>query len=368
MAEDSVLPSDFGANTLLNVMKHTVANIPFLKKLGLLNLVDIGSETTQSSYAILAPLSAGKDSITGHWEMADIITNAPMDVFVNGFSADIRLLVANAFGVKDVLLNRPYSGTKAIEDYGDEMLHSRQPILYTSADSCLQIATHTDVYSLKKLYSACAYIRRNIPKKYYLGRVIARPFAGESGKFSRLPSRKDFSISPPKKNLLESLKKQNIETIGVGKISDLFNGKGIKKSFAGKSNEEDFEILNKLIVDIDKDSYIFANFSDTDVLYGHRNDPEGYSKCLERIDKFLAKFVKNMKKEDILIITADHGNDPVLISTDHNRENVPLLIYGNSIKKDNYLGKFNGFNNIAEIVKAYFDLPNNSKLYNKIIK
>jgi phosphopentomutase len=246
------------------------------------------------------------------------------------------------------------SGTEVIKIAGKEHLRTKKPILYTSDDSVVQVACHTDVYSLEKLYEMCQQLRDILVGDYEVGRVIARPFAtNENGDFYRLPYRKDFALDPPKKSNLEVMQEHNIKTLGIGKISSIFKGIGIDENLDAKNNDQSF---NQLLVSekMNFDGFVFANFVDTDMLYGHRNDVEGDRKCIEEFDRRLPEFLDNMADDDILIITGDHGNDPTTPSVSHSREYTPFLCYGKRVKANNNIGTIKGFNFITEFVLEYF--------------
>ena len=305
----------------------TMANC---QKLGLGNIRTIQgvppTATPQGAYGKAPLTTCGKDTTAGHWEMMGIILKEQFPVFPNGFPADFIKKLESAFGHK-ILCNRPYSGTKVIEDYGEEHYTTKKPIVYTSADSVLQIACHEDIYSNEALYDLCEKARTLCTGPYGVGRVIARPFTGTPHNYERTKYRKDFSIQPPKPNYLTALQERSILTWGVGKISDIFAGEGLTKSTPVKGNplciEETIRLLHT-----EKEGFFFINLVDFDMLYGHRNDAPGYGKALENFDRALDTILPLLTAEDLLIITADHGNDPTTASTDHNREYVPLLVYG----------------------------------------
>lgn len=340
---------DEGSNTLKSVSESKFFNISTLKKIGLLNIdgVQINKEKHIGSICRLQEISKGKDSTTGHWEMAGIITQKPMPTFKNGFPKEVIEKLEDVWQVK-ILCNKPYSGTKVILDYGQEHIRTKNPIVYTSADSVLQIACHEDIVPVKKLYQMCEQAREIMSGDYAVGRIIARPFVGKFPNFTRTENRKDFSLVPPKENLLKVLRDNQLDVLSIGKIDDMFAGKNISKIFPGRGNAEE---LKQLLIaqKIDFKGLCFVNLCDFDMLYGHRNDVDGYAKALKEADVMIAEFISKMRDEDVLIVTADHGCDPKTISTDHSREYVPFLMYYNNIVPKNYNTKL-GFNHVGATV------------------
>ncbi|MCX7875669.1 MAG: phosphopentomutase, partial [Melioribacteraceae bacterium] len=301
--------------------------------------------------------SVGKDSTTGHWELGGIITTKEFPVFPNGFPKEIIDKFIHETGVKGILGNYAASGTQIIDDLGEEHVKTGFPIVYTSADSVFQIAAHEEIIPLNKLYEICKITREKVMiNENEVGRIIARPFITIDGKFTRTTNRKDFSVNPPKWTILNYLQDSNIETVAVGKVNDLFNYYGIKHQFKTKSNNEGIEKIiyaNKNF----NNSLIFANLVDFDVYYGHRNDPEGFYKALQEFDKQLPNIIDSLDDNDFLILTADHGNDPTDISTDHTREYVPLLFF-NKNRKGKNLGIRNTFADVAQTVAEFFKVNN----------
>ena len=362
--EDSHEYGDDDANTLLHVVDGYKPDLPNLQKLGLGNIIRLEHlqpvDEPLAAHGKMRERSAGKDSTTGHWEMAGIVLENPFPTFPKGFPDTVLDVLKNITGCNEMLCNMPYSGSDVIRDYGVEHIATGNPILYTSADSVLQIATHIEVTPLETLYSWCTQIREHFATgEFAVGRVIARPFAGEEIPFYRLSdNRRDFSLLPPEPNMLTNLQNYGVKTLSIGKVVDLFAGHGIDEYRKTEGNTDGL----KAIVDWWKSSdpnrnlFQFVNLIDTDQLFGHRNDPVGYAKCLEEIDRTLPEILGHISNGDVLMITGDHGNDPTTPGTDHTREFVPLLIYPeNSALKTN-LGVLDGFSVIANSVETYFGL------------
>ena len=343
---------DSGSNTLKSISKSKNFYIPNLLNIGLGNIDGVDylerKATPTSAFARLSELSKGKDTTTGHWEIAGIVSDTPMPTYPDGFPSEIIDEFCSAIGKGDVLCNLPYSGTKVINDYGEEHLKTGLPIVYTSADSVFQIATHVDIVPLETLYEYCRTARKILTGKHGVGRVIARPFTGKAPDFTRTADRRDFSLEPPKATMLDFISKAGLDTIAVGKISDIFASVGVTESIPTHSNQEGMEEALRL-ADRDFSGLCFINLVDFDMIYGHRNDIDGYAEAISRFDAFLPSFLEKMREDDILIITADHGCDPATPSTDHSREYVPLLILGNNVKGEN-LGTLSGFSHIAATV------------------
>lgn len=350
---DASAYGDAGSHTYNSVTSNKHCKIPTLTKLGLTNIDGLVPNTNNylAKVVRLEELSNGKDSTTGHWEMAGIITNTPFPTYPNGFSEEILSKLKKAWGVNEILCNKPYSGTEVLLDYGKEHREKHAPIVYTSADSVLQVACHEDEFSVSQLHKMCTQARKIMCGKDAVSRIIARPFVGDYPNYTRTENRKDFSINPPKNHLLEIVQKAGKDTISIGKINDLFNNQNI--DFMYPNNGNDGEI--KSLFDAQSknfDGICWLNFCDFDSKYGHRNDSDGYAKALTTVDKALEKFIKNMRDDDLLIITADHGCDPATPSTDHSREYVPCIIYKKGIAPEN-LGTKKGFNHIgATVLKA----------------
>lgn len=370
---DSADFGDAGSNTLKSISGNENFSAVNLLRLGLGNIDGVDylpkAENPLGAYARLSERSKGKDTTTGHWEIAGIVSSAPMPTYPNGFPSEVIDEFCKAIGKDGVLCNLPYSGTKVINDYGEEHLRTGLPIVYTSADSVFQIATHTDVIPLETLYEYCRIAREILKGKHGVGRVIARPFTGSAPNFTRTADRRDFSLQPPKATMLNFISDAGLDTIAVGKISDIFAGAGVTEAIPTHSNSEGMKEALSL-ADKDFSGLCFVNLVDFDMLYGHRNDIGGYAKAISEFDAFLPSFISKMREDDILMITADHGCDPATESTDHSREYVPLLVLGNKVKNEN-LGTLCGFSHIAATVCDLLNVSYNAEgesLANKIIK
>ena len=349
-APDAVDFGDEGANTLKRISEGGI-KIPNLISLGLSNIDGIDflekAESQKGAVARLRELSAGKDTTIGHFEIAGLYSDTPMPTYPEGFPEEVISAFEATVG-RRAIVNLPYSGTKVIEDYGDEHIKSGNLIVYTSADSVFQIAAHEDAVPLSELYEICKKARALLVGKHAVGRVIARPFAGESGSYKRTANRRDFSLEPPRETMLDALCESGMAVISVGKISDIFAGRGITESHPTHSNREGMDEALK-IQKTDFSGLCFINLVDFDMLYGHRQDTVGYRSALEEFDEFIPTFIKSMREDDVLIITADHGCDPGDESTDHTREYVPLIIYGETVEPKN-LGTLEGFGHTAATV------------------
>jgi phosphopentomutase len=309
----------------------------------------------------MASLSKGKDSTTGHWEIGGVVTTKPFPIFPNGFPEDIIEKFEKLSGVK-IIGNYPASGTEIIEKLGEKHLKSKDIILYTSADSVFQLAAHEDIYPIERLYEICLIARKILVDEYGVSRVIARPFTGEPGNFTRTANRKDFSLIPPEDTILDLMLTNNFRTLAIGKISDLFAGQGISNHIKTVSNDGGMLAIKTAIEKDNKHQLIFANLLDFDMLWGHRRDTKGFAGGLEKFDEQLLQVISLLKENDILIITADHGCDPTYLKhTDHTREYVPLLVYGKSIKAGVDLGVRESFTDIAKTIAELFHLENNFK-------
>lgn len=353
---------DTGSDTLSNTANAIGGlNLPNLAKLGLGNIKSIKGvspvENPLASYGKMAEVSKGKDSTTGHWEIAGLKVDIDFSYFPYGFPEKIINDFLKLTGCKDILGNKPASGTEIIKELGQKHLETGYPIIYTSADSVFQIAAHEEVIPLKKLYEICEITREKVlTPPLLVGRVIARPFIGRPGNFSRTTNRKDFSIDPPSKTIFDILFEKNINTVSIGKVSDLFNYRGIKFIEKSKSNREG---MKKLLDCFSKyeNSFIFANLVDFDVYFGHRNNPDGFAEALKEFDNFLPDFLNKLDESDVLIITADHGNDPTTPSTDHSREYVPLIFFRKN-KKGINLGIRKTFSDIGKTAADFFNVKN----------
>lgn len=350
---------DEGSNTLKACMRSKSLNIPNMKSLGLFNIHGINYNMVDSaigSFARMTEISKGKDTITGHWEIAGLSLPRAMPTFPDGFPDEIIQKFKSITG-KEILCNRAYSGTEVIKNYGAESIQKNALIVYTSADSVFQIAAHEDVVSREELYEYCRKARRILTGDFAVGRVIARPFNGKYPNFKRTSGRHDFSLVPPRKTMLDILSQNGLEVIAVGKINDIFVGRGITQKATTINNEDG---INKTI-DIMKKEFkglCFVNLVDFDMMYGHRNDVDGYAKALTNFDARLGDIMSYMKDNDILIITADHGCDPSTKSTDHSREYTPMLVYGKKIKQGVNLGTRDTFSDISASILEYFGIEN----------
>ena len=348
---DADLFGDVGANTLKRISASEKFNIPTLIKMGIGNIDGVDylekCDEPMATVGRLREVSMGKDTTIGHWEIAGIVSKSPLPTYPNGFPKDVISEFEAATGRK-VICNKPYSGTDVIRDYGKEHVQTGALIVYTSADSVFQIAAHEDVVPLEQLYEYCRIARGILHGKHGVGRVIARPFTGEIGDFKRTANRRDFSLVPPKMTMLDAIKGAGLDVISVGKIYDIFVGAGITESNLTHSNTEGMEVT-AAIADRDFKGLCFTNLVDFDMLYGHRQDIDGYAAALSEFDAWLAGFIEKLGEDDALIITADHGCDPGDNSTDHTREYVPLIIYNKAATPEN-LGTRFGFYDIAERV------------------
>ncbi len=349
---DSYLWHDEGSNTLGAIRKDEHFDCPNLVNLGLFNIEGVGGGVSdpKGSFARLKETSMGKDTTIGHWEIAGIISPKPLPTYPNGFPEDVIEEFEKRTGRK-VLCNKPYSGTEVIKDYGEEHIKTGALIVYTSADSVFQIAAHEDVVPVPELYRYCQIARDMLQGEHCVGRVIARPFTGE-WPFTRTSNRHDYSLIPPHTTMLDVLKKHNLATISVGKIYDIFAGKSVSESNRTTSNANGMEVT----LDIQKRDFeglCFVNLVDFDMKYGHRNDIVGYASAMTEFDRYLGEFLKNMRADDMLIITADHGCDPSTPSTDHSREYVPMIVCGDGIKAGVDLGTRSTFADISATVLDY---------------
>lgn len=359
-APDAAAFGDEGSNTFKACFDSGKLNIPNMKKLGLFNIdgVDFGEREKEplGAYARLIEESAGKDTTIGHWEIAGIISEKPLPVFPNGFPSDVIEEFERRTGRK-TLCNKPYSGTEVIKDYGEEHMKTGALIVYTSADSVFQVAANENVVPVKKLYEYCEIARDILKDDYAVGRVIARPFVGTSPEnFARTSNRHDFSLLPPSKTMLDILKDNGKDVLSVGKIIDIFAGQGVTEFVRTVSNADGM-IKTAEFQKKDFDGLCFVNLVDFDMKYGHRNDVAGYTGALNEFDIALGEFIGNMREDDVLMLTADHGCDPSTPSTDHSRECVPLIICGNNVKSGN-LGTRKGFTCIAKTILSMFDIKN----------
>ena len=331
---------DEGSNTLAACAATGKLNIPNMISLGLGNIDGVSciekAENPKGAFCRLKEVSKGKDTTVGHWELAGLVSEQPFPTYPEGFPEDVVEMFREATGL-DLLCNKPYSGSQLLMDYGREHIATGKPIVYTSADSVLQVAAHEDVIPLEKLYEICEKCRAFMQGKHGVGRIIARPFKGEYPDFYRTSGRHDYSFIPPKDTALDVLMKNGFATIGVGKIFDIFAGKGVSESYRTGPNNIGMERSSELQKK-DFTGLCFINLVDFDMVYGHRNDADGYANALNEFDEWLGGFMAEMNDDDILMITADHGCDPATPSTDHSREHIPFLAYGKTIKAGTNLG------------------------------
>ena len=343
---------DVGADTMRTISKSEKFHVPNLLKMGLGNIDGIEylpkEENPTAAVARMREVSRGKDTTIGHWEIAGVVSPAPLPTYPNGFPKEVLEKVERACG-RGIICNKPYSGTDVIRDYGDEHVKTGKLIVYTSADSVFQIAAHEDVVPLEELYDCCRKAREILQGEHGVGRVIARPFIGEKGAYKRTANRHDFSLMPPRETMLDVLKSCDLDVIAVGKITDIFAGQGVTETIFTHSNREGMDITLDLLSNRDFHGLCFTNLVDFDMLYGHRQDIDGYANALSEFDAWLSDFCPKMGEDDVLMICADHGCDPGDNSTDHTREYIPYIIYGDKIKPQD-LGTRMGFSEIAYTV------------------
>lgn len=365
-AHDEKKFNDYNVNTLLHTIKKTSGKLPNLEKMGLLNLIDLSNTKSDSYYMKANCLSNGKDTLTGHWEMMGILTKEPFKTFTEtGFPKELILELEKKIGRK-IIGNISISGTEIIKNLGEEHLKTGALIVYTSADSVLQIAAHEEVISLNELYKICEIAREiTLKNEWKVGRIIARPFIGKPGNFQRTANRRDYSLTPPNETVLDNLKNNNYEVISIGKISDIFNNSGITKSVKTKDNYDGISKIKETI----KTTFTglcFANLNDFDSKYGHRRDPKGYMEALTLVDDHIENIKKSLNNDDLLIITADHGNDPTYKGTDHTREMTPVLIYNKNFKNPHHLKDLNTFADIGATIADNFKV--NYKIGNSFLE
>ena len=370
---DAHLYGDENCSTLNSVSKSRFFDIRNMKRLGLFNIdgVTCGEKEKNplGAFARMAELSKGKDTTIGHWEISGIESKAPLPTYPNGFPYEIISEFERITGRK-VLCNKPYSGTEVIKDYGEEHIKTGDLIVYTSADSVFQVAAHENVVPLEKLYEYCEIARNLLTGKHAVGRVIARPFVGEFPNFKRTANRHDFSLEPPEITMLDQLANSGKDVIAVGKIVDIFADRGVTDFVRTKDNNDGIERTLE-IMKMEFEGLCFVNLVDFDMVYGHRNDVDGYARALTNFDKALEGIIRNLKNDDLLMITADHGCDPGDISTDHSREYTPLLMYGNSLRNNVNLGTRGTFSDIGATILDYFGIEkkiNGESMLNEVQK
>ena len=354
---DAAKWGDEGSNTLAAIRDNENFNCPNLERLGLFNIENVGGSKTDAplaSYARMREASAGKDTTIGHWEIAGVYSPKPLPTYPNGFPYDVIEEFERLTG-RGVLCNLPYSGTDVIRDYGEEHIKTGKLIVYTSADSVFQIAAHEDIVPVEQLYEYCEIARKMLCGEHGVGRVIARPFAGEYP-FVRTPRRHDFSLLPPSDTMPAILKRNGFDTVSVGKIYDIFAGDGFTESYPTVNNMDG---MDKMMSLMDKDfcGLCFVNLVDFDMTFGHRNNIDGYARAATEFDVRLGEVLDRLGDDDILIITADHGCDPSTPSTDHSREYTPMLAYGKSVRAGVDLKTRDSFGDIGATVLEYFGCP-----------
>ena len=360
--KDSEKFGDIGVNTLGNIVKnHPDIKIPNMIQLGLGNIDGIDylqkAENPIGSYGKCDELSCGKDTTTGHWEMTGVIVEKPFKTFPNGFTKDIIDEFEKRTGRK-VVGNKPASGTAILDEYGEHQIKTGDWIVYTSADSVFQIAANEEIIPLEELYEACQIARElAMDERWKVGRIIARPYIGKrAGEFKRTANRHDLALAPSSKTVLDNLKENNYDVIGVGKIADIFDNQGISKKVKTESNHDGMAKTIEL-AKTDFTGLCFVNLVDFDAVYGHRRDPEGYGKAIKEFDTQLEELMKYLHHDDLLMISADHGNDPTYQGTDHTREQVPLIIYSKELLKPRQLEEMDSFAVIGATIADNFEVP-----------
>lgn len=356
---DANLYHDEGSNTFRSCYRTGLLKVPNMESIGLFDIDSMdyteSNVIPQGIYARLCEASAGKDTTIGHWEIGGIISSAPLPTYPNGFPETIIKEFEIRTG-KKVLCNSPYSGTDVLRDYGKQHIDTGDIIVYTSADSVFQIAAHEEVVPVEKLYDYCKIAREILVGEHGVGRVIARPFTGEAPDFVRSSRRHDFSLAPPKDTICDYLYEQGFDVIGIGKTYDIFAGRSITETLDTNRDNQDGMKKTTHILKKDFNGLAFINLVDFDMQYGHRNDVVGYTKALNDFDQWLGQFLKDMKDDDLLLITADHGCDPSTPSTDHSREYVPLLGFGNHLKNNVDLGTRDTFADISATIADIFEV------------
>ncbi|MFZ2585587.1 MAG: phosphopentomutase [Enterococcus aquimarinus] len=371
-APDAAQFNDVGSDTLGHIAETAGLTIPHLEQLGLgaiRPLAGVEAIADHQGYATkLEEVSVGKDTMTGHWEIMGLNIQKPFRVFPEGFPPEL-LQQIEAFSGRKVVCNLPYSGTEVLDDYGPGQMETGDLIIYTSADPVLQIAAHEEVIPLEELYRICEYVREiTKDEPYMIGRIIARPYLGEPGNFKRTSNRHDYALDPFGKTVLDSLKDNGKDVIAVGKINDIFNGQGITETVRTKSNMDGVDQLLK-VMDKDFTGLSFTNLVDFDALYGHRRDTKGYAQAIEDFDQRIPEILAALKEDDLLIITADHGNDPTFPGTDHTREYVPLLVFSKNMKASGALPQ-GYFADISATIAENFNVPQteNGKSFLTLLK
>ena len=354
---DAATYGDQGSNTVRNIHRQALLRVPTLRRLGLSKLVDIGADAgaVAGAYGRMAEQSPGKDSVTGHWEMAGIVLEQPFPTFPHGFSREVIDEFERRIGRKTIG-NTVASGTVIIDELGPEHMRTGSPIVYTSADSVFQIAAHERVIPINEQYRICEIAFELVGKGLGVGRIIARPFIGEPGAFKRTSNRRDYALDPFGPTLLDRLSERGIPVVGIGKIEDLFAGRGITKAVHTTSDDDGMDAIERELLET-ATGLVFTNLVDFDALYGHRNNVAGYAANLERFDARLAQLLPRLAPTDLLIVTADHGNDPTTTSTDHAREYVPLLMTGAAVRPDVSVGTRSTFADLGQTIADLFHVP-----------
>ncbi len=351
---------DAGANTLLHIAQECgPLELPQMERLGLGNILPLPGvdprESAEAAFGKMAELSAGKDTTAGHWEISGVIQKQPLPTFPSGFPRSLLDRFEEAIG-RSIIGNRAASGTMIINELGDQHVQSGSPIVYTSADSVFQLAAHEEVIPLAELYRFSEIAREMLTGEFGVARVIARPFVGSAGNYVRTKNRHDYSLPPPGRTVFEAIAEEGFPVLGIGKISDIYAGKGITRSVKTAGNREGVEELLRAMEGLEQ-GVAFVNLNDFDSLWGHRNDPESFARGLEEFDRNLISILDSRRPDDLLIITADHGNDPTMPGTDHSREYVPLLALGPGVGAGSSLGTRRTFADIAAALAHHLGLP-----------
>ncbi len=356
-APDAAEFGDLGADTFGSCYKSGELNVPNLEKMGLKNIAGTSffdpADGVIGCYGRMHEKSRGKDTTVGHWEMAGMVSPKPLPTYPEGFPQEILDALKEATG-RDILCNLPYSGTEVIRDYGKEHVETGALIVYTSADSVLQIAAHEDVVPIEELYDICRKARAIMQGEHGVGRIIARPFEGE-WPYKRTVRRHDFSLQPPRETVLDALKEAGFVNIGVGKIYDIFAGKSVMVSYSNKGNEPNM-VRTIDIAGADFEGLCYVNLVDTDMIYGHRRDIPGYTKALNTADRQIGELMEKLGPDDILIVTADHGCDPGYSGTDHTREDIMCLVWGKGLREGVDIGTHDTFADMAATIAEYFGI------------
>ncbi len=354
---------DAGADTFGHILDSRPVRLPNLQRYGLGNIRPLQAlsplDHLSGSYGRCALRSNGKDTTTGHWEMAGIVLDRAFPTYPNGFPSSVIDRFVKETSVPGILGNIPASGTEIIKVLGEEHVKTGKPIVYTSADSVFQIAAHEEVIPLERLYEICEIARRILDGEHKVGRVIARPFLGQPGSFYRTENRHDYAVPPPRENLLPALADEDLDVVCIGKIASIYDSMGVTKDLTAKNNEQSIDQTIKALKDSTR-GLIFSNLVDFDMLYGHRRDTEGYAKALEHFDTRLPEIESAMHDDDVMMITADHGNDPTFRGSDHTREYAPLLVYGKNARPGVNLGTRDSLADIGQTIAHNFGLRLNA--------